>query len=83
MSDQQRPEGWQLPDHDKVERLDYFGVPYSAYERIKHGPDYGQLWKSFSEQFRSQPTRNIAGRNRSYSPNLEQIEIRETKQDDK
>ena len=79
MPDTQRPSDFQLPDHTKVTKLDY----YEGYERIKRGPDYGKLWKSFSEQFRSQPTRDITGRSGSYSPNLEQIEMRETKQDDK
>ena len=82
MQDTTRPEGWQLPDHNKVTRLDYFGKPYEAYERIKHGPDYGKLWEQFSNDFHNQETKDITGRSGSYSPNLEQIEMIETKQDD-
>lgn len=79
---QDRPDNWTLPTHTKVTRLDYHGQPYTAYERIKHGPDYGKLWAGFSEQFRSQPTKDIIGRSGSYSPNLGQIEMKETKQDE-
>ena len=82
MSDTIRPDSWVLPDHIKVTKLDYFGKPYEAYERIKHGPDYGKLWKRFSNDFRNQETKDITGRNGSYSPNMEQIELIETKQDD-
>ena len=82
MSDQQRPSDWILPDHVKVTRLDYFGKPYEAYERINRLPDYGKFWKQFSDDFRNQETKDISGRSGSYSPNMEQIEMTETKQDD-
>lgn len=76
MSDQTRPEGWALSDHTKVTRLDYFGQPYEAYERINRRPDYGKLWKKFSEDFRNQEIRELRGGN-SYMPPLELIEWRE------
>ena len=82
MQDVARPEGWQLPDHVKVTRLDYFGKPYEAYVRINRRPDLGKLWAGFREQFRNQETKDITGRSGSYSPNLEQIELKETKTDE-
>jgi len=82
MPDTQRPSDWILPNYTKVTKLDYFGKPYEAYERIKHGPDYGKLWAGFSEQFRSQPTRDITNRSGSYLPPLDQIELIETKTDE-
>jgi len=72
MSDTTRPEGSQLPDHAKVTKLDYYGQPYEAYERINRLPNYGKLWKQFSEQFRNQEDRK-PWHNR-YNPPLEQIE---------
>lgn len=77
MQDATRPEGWQLPDHTKTIRLDYFGKPYEAYERIKRVPDYGKLWQQFSEDFKNQEPKDITGRSSSFSPNLELIEIKE------
>ena len=74
MQDTTRPEGWQLPDHVKVTKLDYFGQPYEAYVRIDRLPDYGKLWKQFSNDFRNQETKDITNRSGSYSPNLEQID---------
>lgn len=56
------------------------GWRYSKVESKKI--NYSDLWKSFSEQFRSQQTRDITGRSGSYSPKLEQIELEETKQDE-
>ena len=82
MPDTQRPSDWILPDHIKVIKLDYFGQPYEAYERINRLPDYGKLWKQFSNDFRNQETKDISGRSGSYSPPLDQIELIETKQDD-
>ena len=82
MQDTTRPSDWILPDHVKVTRLDYFGQPYEAYERIDRRPDLGKAWKQFSNNFRNQETRSTEDRSGSYSPNLEQIEIRETKQDE-
>jgi len=82
MQDTTRPEGWQLPDHVKVTRLDYFGQPYEAYERINRLPDYGKLWKQFSNDFRNQETKDITNRSGSYSPPLNQIELIETKTDE-
>ena len=82
MPDTQRPSNWILPDHVKVTKLDYYGQPYEAYERIDRLPDYGKLWKQFSEDFRNQETKDITGRSGSYNPPLEQIELIETKQDD-
>ena len=82
MSDTQRPDNFQLPDHNKVTRLDYYGKPYEAYERINRLPDYGKLWKQFSEDFRNQETKDIICRSGSYSPPLDQIELRETKTDE-
>lgn len=82
MPDTQRPSDWILPDHVKITKLDYFGQPYEAYERINRLPDYGKLWKQFSDDFKNQETKNIVGRSGSYSPPLDQIEMVETKQDD-
>ena len=82
MPDTQRPSDWILPDHIKTTKLDYFSKPYEAYERIKHGPDYGKLWKQFSNDFRNQETKDITGRSGSYSPPLDQIELIETKTDE-
>jgi len=69
---QDRPDNFQLPDHIKVTKLDYYGQPYEAYERINRSTDYGKLWDQFSEQFRNQEDRK-PGHNR-YNPPLEQIE---------
>ena len=72
MSDTTRPSDFQLPDHTKVTKLDYFGQPYEAYERINRLPDYGKLWAGFSEQFRNQKQRKPG--HDSYSPPLDQID---------
>ena len=82
MPDTQRPSDWILPDHIKVAKLDYFGKPYEAYERINRLPDYGKLWKQFSNDFRNQETKDISGHSGSYSPPLDQIELIETKTDE-
>jgi len=82
MQDTTRPEGWQLPDHNKVTRLDYFGKPYEAYERIDRRPDLGKAWQQFSDDFRNQETKDISGRSGSYNPPLDQIELIETKTDE-
>ena len=85
MADLTRPENWSLENeglHRKIVKLDYFGKEHSGYERINRLPDYGKLWKQFSNDFRNQETKDITGRSGSYSPNLEQIEMIETKQDD-
>ena len=76
MPDTQRLSDWTLPDHTKVTRLDYYGQPYEGYERINRLPDYGKLWKSFSEQFRNQEERKPG--HDSYNPPLDQIEWKET-----
>lgn len=73
MSDTTRPDNWQLRDHDKVTKLDYYGQPYEAYERIKRGPDYSKLWNQFSEDFKNQELRELRGGN-SYNPPMELIE---------
>jgi len=65
-----------LPDHEKKIKLDYYGNQYEGWERIK--PDLGKLWKSFSEDFRSQKTRELKGHN-SYNPPLELIDFNNTK----
>lgn len=73
--DTTRPDNFQLPDHRKTTKLDYYGQPYEAYERISRRPDYGKLWASFRQQFRNQEDRK-PGHN-SYNPPMELIEWRE------
>ena len=68
-----------LPDHEKKIKLDYFGQSYEGYERISRRPDYGKLWKRFSEDFRSQQTRELKGHN-SYNPPMEQIDFNNQKE---
>jgi len=82
MPDTQRPSDWILPDHIKVTKLDYFGKSYEAYVRVDRRPDLGKAWKQFSDDFRNQETKDITGCSGSYSPNMEQIEMTETKTDE-
>ena len=82
MPDTQRLSDWILPDHVKVTKLDYFGKPYEAYERIDRRPDLGKAWKRFSDDFKNQETKDVTGRSGSYSPPLDQIELKETKTDE-
>jgi hypothetical protein len=65
-----------LPDHIKTTKLDYYGVPYEAYERISRKPDLGKLWQQFSREFRSQPPRDTRGHN-AYNPPMDVIEWKE------
>ena len=85
MADLTRPENWSLENeglHRKIVKLDYFGKEHSGYERINRLPDYGKLWNRFSNDFRNQETKDISNRSGSYSPPLDQIELRETKTDE-
>ena len=72
MSDTTRPSDWILPDHIKVTKLDYYGQPYEAYERINRLPDYGKLWKQFSNNFCNQEDRKLG--HDSYNPPIDQID---------
>jgi len=78
-----RKDNWSLEDEgfERVEKTDYFGNPYTAWVRKPKGVNLSKAWKQFSQDFRSQPTKELKPGNQ-YRPNMEQIDLKETKQDD-
>ena len=79
---EERHPDWKM-DYSKCTNVtSYDGKILAETKLEKDKRNYQQAWSMFREQFRSQPTRDITGRSGSYSPNLEQIEMVETKTDE-
>lgn len=77
-----RKDNWTLADegYERVEKIDYYGNVYTAWVRKPKGVNLSAAWKQFSQDFRSQPTKDLKPGN-GYRPNLEQIEWKETNPD--
>jgi len=73
-------DNWSLEDegYEKVTAVDYHGNEYIAWVKKPKGVNLSKAWKQFSQDFRSQPTRDITGRSNSFNPPLEQIDYNNT-----